>query len=97
MYEALTGVNAFATDSLLECMRMQIQETPKRLKSVYPSCDIPVALEAAIFKAIAKNPAQRFQSMNEFKAALISCEKSRTSLQELLLAWYCLWWREHYC
>jgi serine/threonine protein kinase len=85
MYEAVTGVNAFATDSLLECMRMQIQETPKRLKSVYPTCDSPLALEAAIFKALAKNPAQRFQSMNEFKDALISCEKSRSNLQEILL------------
>jgi len=85
MYEAVTGVSPFACDNLLECMRMQIKQTPPRLKSAFPHTDVPPALEAVIFKTLAKNPSQRYQSMTALGEALKACEKSSTPVQDFLL------------
>jgi len=68
LYEILTGTPPFIDDSGLVVMLKHINETPesvsKLLEIVHPQ------LDAFINRALAKNPADRFQSAAEFIAAL---------------------------
>jgi serine/threonine protein kinase len=81
MYEAISGTKACPGDKALECMHRQLKVMPKRFSSISPRIDVPLSLESAIFKALAKEPASRFQSMAELKSALATCYKKGTVLQ----------------
>jgi serine/threonine-protein kinase len=60
----------FQADSDYELMRAQVEQQPLPPREV--KGEIPVAVEAAILQALAKDPAARFQSAAEFRSALIS-------------------------
>ena len=70
LYEMLTGRVPFQADSDYELMRAQVEATPLPPREF--KADIPVAVEAAILQALAKDPAARFQSAAEFRSTLIS-------------------------
>ncbi len=70
MYEVLTGSPPFMGDNVLDTLQRQISEAPKLLRIARGKDDLPVAVENIVHKALAKNPADRFQSMDELKAAL---------------------------
>ena len=57
---------------------------PRRLKAVSPTVDAPLPFESVIFKALAKNPSNRFQSMADMKAALILSQQKTTALNNVL-------------
>jgi serine/threonine protein kinase len=84
MYEASTGIKAFPCDQVLDCLSNQIKVMPRRLKAIAPAVDAPLSLESAIFKALAKNPGDRFQSMSDMKAALTSSQQKITPMQHAL-------------
>jgi serine/threonine-protein kinase len=70
LYEMLTGRVPFQADSDYELMRAQVEDDPIPPREFQG--DIPLAVEAAILQALAKDPAVRFPSAAEFRAALIN-------------------------
>lgn len=72
MYRALSGSPIFDTADVLQIMFHQVTEMPRPFSRVCPEHQIPEALEQIVFKCLAKDPADRFQSMNEIGEALNS-------------------------
>ena len=67
-YRMLSGQLPFEADSLRALLYKQATELPPPLENLRP--DIPVALDAVITRALAKERAQRFPTMGEFETAL---------------------------
>ncbi len=72
LYEALTGQVPFDADTPVAVALKQVSETPRPPSQVNPK--IPPALDAVVLKALAKDPANRYQSADEFSAALAAAE-----------------------
>jgi serine/threonine-protein kinase len=70
LYEMLTGRIPFDITNEFELMKAQIEQMPVAPRVLNPS--IPEVVEAAIGRAIAKDPNQRFQSAGEFRAFLLN-------------------------
>ncbi|HSC21365.1 MAG TPA: serine/threonine-protein kinase, partial [Solirubrobacterales bacterium] len=68
LYEMLTGRVPFASDSEYEVIRAQVEEAPAPPSSLVPG--LPAWLDAAVLRALAKDPAERFQSAEEMRAVL---------------------------
>ena len=60
MYEMLTGRLPFESDSPVSVAIKQISDTPQSIREIDDT--IPLALEEITFKAMAKDPAKRYQS-----------------------------------
>lgn len=69
LYEVLTGKLPFDTDNEFELMKSQTEMTPTPPREINPA--IPEDVEAAIMKAIQKNPDDRFQTGGEFREVLL--------------------------
>jgi serine/threonine-protein kinase len=80
LYRALTGKKPFDSDDASATLTLVLTEDPARPRAVEPS--IPQALEIVIQRAMAKNPAERYQSMAEFEADLIPFDTEATPLGE---------------
>jgi eukaryotic-like serine/threonine-protein kinase len=72
LYETLTGRVPFEADTPVAVALKQISETPRRPSELNPQ--VPPALDAVVMRALAKDPANRFQSADEFIAALDAAE-----------------------
>ena len=70
LYEALTGKPPFQKKTAIETAMRQISVAPKRMDMIMVNCDLPRELEAVVLRAMAKNPASRYQSMEELAIAL---------------------------
>jgi eukaryotic-like serine/threonine-protein kinase len=70
LYEMLTGKLPFQADSQYSLMTAHLNQTPVSPSSV--RSDLPPALSEIILMAMAKDPTQRFQSAEAFRAALKS-------------------------
>ena len=70
LYECLTGMSPIRGTTAMETCMKQINEMPKPFKEVRPDLKIPAEFEAVAFKALAKNPLDRYQSMAELDQAL---------------------------
>src|SRR5262245_24270851 len=68
LYELLTGRRPFAADDTAELIRQIENDPPPKPTDFYTWVDKGV--EAACLKALAKDPADRFQTMGEFERAL---------------------------
>lgn len=66
LYEMFAGRVPFMGDTFMGILTKHMFEQPPPLKQVNPAVNIPVELEAIIFKALAKDPSERYQSMQEF-------------------------------
>jgi serine/threonine protein kinase len=69
LYEMLTGRVPFTGDSEYKLMQCQIEVTPPPPRSLSPG--ISPQIENAVMKALAKNPADRFGTAADFRAALL--------------------------
>ncbi len=69
LYEILTGKTPFSDENKVELKEKRIEEIPPSPRAFNP--DIPEKIEAAIIKALAQNPGERFQSASEFLEALV--------------------------
>jgi serine/threonine-protein kinase len=67
-YEALAGRRAFPQENLAELARAVAEDTPPPLAVLRP--DVDPALAAVIERAMARDPAWRFGSADEMRAAL---------------------------
>lgn len=63
LYEMLTGHPPFTGDSPVAIAYKQVNEAPVPPSQVNP--DLPPQLDAVVMKALAKNPANRYQSADE--------------------------------
>ena len=67
-HEMLTGTKLFDVEGAFAVMRAHVEMVPAPPSSRNPA--VPVALDAIVSKAVAKDPAMRFQSADEFRLAL---------------------------
>jgi eukaryotic-like serine/threonine-protein kinase len=72
LYEALTGRVPFEADSAVAVALKQVSEVPRPPSELNPK--VSRALDAVVLKALAKDPANRFASADEFEAALDTAE-----------------------
>jgi eukaryotic-like serine/threonine-protein kinase len=68
LYQMVTGKRMFSATSSFSIMRAQVMETPPPPIEVVPT--LSKGLNDVIMKAVAKDPAQRFQSADAFSNAL---------------------------
>ena len=68
LYEMLAGRLPFDGDSAVSVALKHLSEVPQPLSAVRP--DVHPVLEAAVMRALAKDPAHRYSSADEFAAAL---------------------------
>ncbi|MDX6584105.1 MAG: eukaryotic-like serine/threonine-protein kinase [Solirubrobacterales bacterium] len=105
LYECLTGRVPFEADSPVAVALKQISEPPRRPSELNPQ--VPPALDAVVLRALAKDPANRFQSAGEFIAALdaaevdpsggtalaaVVAEAPQTVLEDEEAPWWRRWW-----
>jgi serine/threonine-protein kinase len=76
LFELLTGQLPFAGDSAVSVALKHLSEPPPPISQLRP--DIDPTLEQVVMAALAKDPASRWQSAEEFAAAL---EAARTHVQ----------------
>jgi serine/threonine-protein kinase len=69
LYEMLTGRVPFTSTSEYELMRCQIEDAPTPPRTFAPH--IPLPVEQAIMRALAKKREARYQSASEFRAMLL--------------------------
>lgn len=68
LYEMLCGTPPFVSEGFGDIIIMHVMRPPEHPQSKNPS--IPDAVASAMLCALAKSPADRFQTMSEFQAAL---------------------------
>jgi eukaryotic-like serine/threonine-protein kinase len=105
LYECLTGRVPFDADSPVAVALKQVSEPPRPPSQLNPQ--IPPALDAVVLRALVKDPAGRFQSADEFSAALDAAEVDPSGGTALAAAvaeappllpedweepWYKRWW-----
>jgi serine/threonine-protein kinase len=71
LYELLTGEVPFSGDTFVAVAMRHVSEPPPSVLDHRPDC--PVRLDLAIQRAMAKDPADRFASMDELGAELEAC------------------------
>jgi serine/threonine-protein kinase len=82
LYEMLTGRCPFDIQNEFELMKAQIEQYPVPPRQLNPA--IPEVVEQAIWKSIAKDPAQRFQNAAEFRGFLLNAGFAATGRLEPL-------------
>ncbi len=70
IYEMLTGKDPFWGANVYELLHCHMHNQPPTLACACPDGQFPVQLENVIARAMAKNPAERFATMIDFKDAL---------------------------
>jgi serine/threonine-protein kinase len=70
LHEMLTGEKLFEAAGAFAVMRAHVETVPAPPSSRNPK--VPPALDEIVRKAVAKAPAMRFQSANEFRLALLN-------------------------
>lgn len=70
LYECLTGRPPLVGNNTLETMHKQVSEMPAGLTNVKADVRLAKQLEDIVFKAMAKEPENRFQSAREMRKAI---------------------------
>ena len=78
MYRTLTGFPLFTGDDIIELLFKQVSELPAPFNKICPELNLPLDLQAVVFKAIAKDPNDRFATMSDFKEALELLKEKRS-------------------
>lgn len=66
LYEALTGKLPLEADTPIAMMQKHVHEMPAPVSTLVADRSMPSAMDAIVERAMAKQPAQRYQSMKEF-------------------------------
>ena len=77
LYEMLTGRVPFESPSEYELMKRQVEDAPPPPTQF--ASQIPVLIEQAIMRALAKKPGARFKTAGEFRSVLLGCMRSLTA------------------
>ncbi len=70
LYEMLTGIPPFDSESVMEVLGMHLSEEPKPPREVAPDQHISELLENTILRALAKDPADRWETADALRDAL---------------------------
>jgi len=81
VYELLTAEVPFPGESFVAVAMRHINDPPPSIRDKRP--DVPLRVEAAVQRAMAKDPADRFATMAEFGAELQGCLADLQSTQVL--------------
>jgi hypothetical protein len=73
-YEVLSGRNPFRAETLAASVFKILSDNPERLAS--DSAGIPPAIDAIVFRALAKAEMERFESLSELRTALQKAAES---------------------
>ncbi len=73
MFRALTGQLPFTGTNAYKILQQHVGAPIPSLRSVVP--DLPAAVESVVFRALAKHPAHRYQSIEELQTALANAER----------------------
>jgi serine/threonine-protein kinase len=76
LYELVTGRRPFDGDSAFSLMMAHVEEVPVPPIEIEPS--LPPLLNEAILQSLAKDPAERFLSADEFRETLLQVKLNRT-------------------
>ncbi|MFL6274950.1 MAG: serine/threonine protein kinase [Blastocatellia bacterium] len=77
LYEMVTGRVPFDSTSEFEMMKMQVEQAPQPPRTF--TANIPLEIEQAIMRALAKKPNARFQTAGELRAMLLGALGKATS------------------
>ncbi len=83
MYEAITGVPALASDGVFKTMMKHIHDVPASFREVRPDLSNIEVLERIVFKALAKDPAKRYQDMDEMLVDLNAVHEKKGIAQKI--------------
>lgn len=72
LYEMLAGKVPFDRPNSVNILMAHVHEPPPLLRELNPAAEVPSALEQIVMKALAKQPADRFASMDAMLVALKS-------------------------
>jgi len=78
LYELVTGIVPFRGEHFMEIFKQQVSDPPIPPSEVNPA--VSPALEQVILKAIAKDPNDRYQSMQELATALTGVPTERQTM-----------------
>lgn len=70
MYQTFTGQLPITGSDLIECLYKHVNSIPEPFNVVAPELPLSAELEALVFKSMGKSPDERFQSMQELRAAM---------------------------
>lgn len=79
LYEVTTGRVPFSAENLIALVLKQISDMPDRPSLYNP--DLPVDIEDVILKALNKSPEDRFQTVDEMRAALGLLEEDQPTFR----------------
>ncbi|MCG3191969.1 MAG: Serine/threonine-protein kinase PknD [Thermoanaerobaculia bacterium] len=77
LYQLLTGRPPFQGATVVELATAVLFENPRPVSAYEPGC--PAALEAVVFRALNKDPDQRFQTAPELADALLATSGQRSA------------------
>ena len=77
MYETLCGAKPFMAETPLATMMLQLYQAPAAFSEI--GCEVPKTLESIIFKALNKDPQNRYQSLKELWDALTEFKQNHTA------------------
>jgi len=81
LYMALTGRLPFACDDVNALIQCQKKELPRRFSESAPETQIPFHVEATVFKCLAKDKEERFQSAAELSQWLHSWKHTTEEIE----------------
>ena len=84
LFEMLAGRLPFVSDTDFGLMQAHLEQQPPQLGTLGVAC--PPEMEAVVHKALAKSPAERFQSAEEFRDALMAAAAAARATQPTRLA-----------
>ncbi|MGZ3454429.1 MAG: serine/threonine protein kinase, partial [Polyangiales bacterium] len=85
LYQALAGRTPFESDSSVSLLVAQIHDPAPPLRSLPRGGDVPIAVEAAIMRNLAKDPQQRDPDAHAFGRALLEAAVQAGLAQDDLL------------
>jgi len=84
LYELLTGRVPFVGDSFMGILTQHMFEEAPPLRETNPHVECSAELEMVIFKALAKNPDDRYQTMDELAEGMLEAMQGRVSNATLM-------------
>jgi len=75
VYELISGQPPFVSDGSIETLSAHLYREPMSLRQAFPEREVPVAMEAFVMRALAKQRSARFSSADEMRKELIRAYK----------------------
>ncbi len=76
-YELLTGQKAFRSDTLFKLLEMVVKEEPESISELAP--DVAPEIAEIVYRAMRKDPADRFQTAKELRQALVDAHDDHSA------------------